>query len=313
MARFLESVRQFQPHAVWTEGPWCGEVAKRLCGDLDLPLLYRSHNIEHIYMPRQAAAARRLRDRLAWNIACIGLGRYESDMIHRANWVFDISQDDMAFWQARGVQRISWLPPLAETSLAQPGAPATQPEHDVVFLGNLTTPNNVRGVEWLVNDIRPLVLARRPGTRFVVAGSNPGPHVRALCQADEVELMANVPDAPALYASARVLVNPVRTGSGTHVKMIQMLMTAAPIVTTAQGTQGLPPDISSLVRVSDTAQGFADGIVDALSGPPPAAHERDAVRQLFGVDAVRDALARARSLAGPADSGQAQAHGEPVA
>lgn len=286
-----DAIRVFNPDLLWCEGPWCGVVARGAADRLSLPLVYRSHNIEHLYMARQAAVARNIRDRLAWTVACFGLERFERDMLARADWVFDISQDDLAFWQARGVQRNSWLPPLAESALLLAPAVAVAPIHDVVFLGNLTTPNNVRGVEWLVQEIRPLVLARRPGTRFVIGGSNPGPHVRQVCTAEGVTLMANVADAPALYANARVLVNPVRTGSGTHVKMIEMLMMPAPIVTASQGTKGLPARLKRLFRVADTAEDFAAEVVEALDHPADLSAERAEARRLFGVDGLADALA----------------------
>ena len=216
-------------------------------------------------------------------------------MLDQASWVFDISCDDMAFWQSKGIQHISWLAPIAESALLLDGEvtpPASSPQHDVLFLGNLSTPNNVRGIEWLLNDIRPLVLAQRPGTQFVVAGSNPGAHVRGLCAAAGVTLLPDVADALALYRQARVLVNPVRTGSGTHVKAIEMLMMRAPIVTATQGTQGMPAEVKRLFRVADTAQTFADHVLAALNQPTDCWNERAIARRLFGVQGLADALAR---------------------
>ncbi|MDT7835866.1 glycosyltransferase family 4 protein [Aquabacterium sp. OR-4] len=294
--RLQQAIAAFGPECLWAEGPWCGDLVLSAASRLGLPIIYRSHNIEHVYMARQSAAARRPRDRLAWQIACLGLQRFERLMIDRAAWVFDISADDLAHWQSQGVRHSSWLPPMAESALAPALLAATEaappPVHDVVFLGNLGTPNNVRGVEWLVQQIRPLVLAQRPDTRFVVAGSNPGEHVRALCAAPNVTLQANVPDAVQLYRQARVLVNPVRTGSGTHVKAIEMLMMRAPIVTSLQGTCGLPAEVKQLFRVGETAEAFAAHVLQALAQPQDCWAERAQARQLFGVDGLRQALAR---------------------
>ena len=285
----LDEIRAFDPDLIWSEGPWCGGNALAAAESLDVPLIYRSHNVEHVYMRRQARAARRPRDRLAWTIACFGLRRFELDLLRRAGWIFDISADDVAAWQANGIRNISWLPPLAEAALTG-GTAAPRAGEDVVFLGNLTTPNNIRGVEWLVRDIRPLVLAQRPGTRFLVAGSNPGPHVHGLCRATGVTLLADPPDAGAVYAAARVLVNPVRTGGGTQVKAIEMLMTQAPVVSARQGTQGLPPEVKRLFRVADDAAGFARQIVEAIESGPVRSPERDKARELFGIAGLERAL-----------------------
>ncbi|MDH4481150.1 MAG: glycosyltransferase [Rhodoferax sp.] len=288
-------VQEFQPDWLWCEGPWCGPLVLAVHDHIQVPVAYRSHNLEHVYMARQASAARRPRDRLAWTIACVGLRRFEQQMLTTADWVFDISFDDMAFWQAQGIRNISWLPPIAESALGMGTSadlPYTEQKHDVLFLGNLTTPNNVRGVEWLVNEIRPLVLAQRPGTQFVVAGSNPGEHVRNLCKAPNVTLLPNVADALALYRQARVLVNPVRTGSGTHVKAIEMLMMRTPIVTSTQGTQGMPAEVKRLFKVADTSEAFASHVLTALDQPTDCWHERSDARRLFSVQGLADALAK---------------------
>ncbi len=296
LAGLRQRVIAHAPDHLWAEGPWCGDTVLKLSRACGIPMAYRSHNIEHLYLPRQAAAARRTRDRIAWTLAGIGLQRYERRMIRHARHVFDISADDLAYWQGQGVQHASWLPPLAESALTpqalEANANAPAPTLDVLYLGNLTTPNNIRGVEWLVLDILPIVQRLRPGTRLVVAGSRPGAHVQALCTAAGVELQADVPDALALYRQARVLVNPVRTGSGTHVKAIEMLMMRSPIVTATQGTRGLPETVKRLFRVADSSEDFARHIVAALADPVDAWAERAQARRLFGPDSVRAAIDR---------------------
>jgi polysaccharide biosynthesis protein PslH len=298
-AELLADIKLFKPDWLLAEGPWCGREVLAASSMLGVPFAYRSHNIEHQYMARQAASARRPRDRLAWRIACVGLERFERLMLRKARWVFDISCDDMAFWQAQGIQHISWLAPIAESAQGLSSDTALQTDntkHDVLFLGNLTTPNNVRGVEWLLNEIRPLVLAQRPATQFVVAGSNPGDHVRNLCAAPNVTLLPNVADALALYRQARVLVNPVRTGSGTHIKAIEMLMMRAPIVTATQGTQGMPPDVKRMFRVADTSETFAEQVLEALAQDQDCWAERAPARRLFGQQGLADALQRLAAL-----------------
>ena len=302
------ALRDFSPNLIWCEGPYPGAAAETLSHRTGVPLVYRSHNIEHQYMRKQASAARHWRDRFAWRLACVGLEKFEQRLMAQAAWVFDISYDDMAYWRLRGHGHSSWLPPVAESALVQQGRDvpvAESARNDVVFLGNLTTPNNVRGVEWLVQEIRPLVLARRPGTRFLVAGSNPGPHVQQLCTAHGVELLANVADALALFRSARVLVNPVRTGSGTHVKAIEMLMMRAPIVTASQGTMGLPPEVKHLFRIADRTEAFADQVLDALAAPQDEWVARAAARRLFGLQGVADAMAHLQSQVLPSRRAEA--------
>lgn len=272
----------FQPTHLWLDGPWFGFLAMKLALDRKLPLLYRSHNIEHKYLPRQAASAMRLRDRIAWRLASVGLERWELSVLSSANAAYDISMDDLRFWSTRGLKNIRWLPPLPEMCFRT--HPSSVIESDVAFIGNLGTPNNVRGIEWLVESILPRVLEQFPQTRVLIVGSNPTNHVRMLCARNEsIQLIENVADTLPYLFGAKVLVNPVRTGSGVQVKMLDMLMTDAPIVTTRQGTRGLPIDVIALFNISDDESKFSDYVCREMVASSVDLEARSAGRGFFTV------------------------------
>lgn len=283
------NLQVFQPDFMWLDGPWFGVIGRSFAKSLGVPLLYRSHNIEFRYLQGQANAAIKIRDRLAWSLVCIGLKRFETNTLKQAIGVFDISVDDLRYWEGMGMQHMHWLPPLPE--LAFKDKPSDVISGDIVFLGNLGTPNNVRGVEWLVTEVLPRVQARLPGVRCRIVGSNPTPFVsRLLAGATGVELCANVPDPTPYLFGARVLVNPVMTGSGVQVKMLDMLMTDAPIVTASQGARGLPPEFRQLFRIADDADAFANAVCEELSASTVNVPARAAAREVFSVAAVGLAL-----------------------
>lgn len=284
----------FKADFVWLDGPWFGVVGVAQAKRLDIPILYRSHNVEYQYILGQAKAAVSLRDRVAWTLACIGLKRFEEATMRRAVAAFDISVDDLQFWEASGMQQMHWLPPLPELAFKTRTVKPIQT--DIVFLGNLGTPNNVRGVEWLVTEILPLVLKQMPNARCRIVGSTPTSFISdLLVNAVGAELCADVPDPTPYLFGAKVLVNPVMTGSGVQVKMLDMLMTDAPIVTASQGTRGLPNDFRGLFRVADDADAFARAICEELAMPSVDLKARAAAREVFSVEAVAKAL----ELAGP--------------
>lgn len=261
----LEELRSFRPDAIWVEGLWPAFSARRLAHDLAVPYFYRSHNIEHRYMSGQARVAHHWRDSLALRIATVGLESFELSVLRAARWIYDVSEDDATYWRTRGIRCIRQLLPLPGIGPPEAGEGSVAPSRDIVFLGNLRTPNNVAGIQWLLGAVRPIVDAARPGARWTVAGSNPVPLIRELARAGAaVELLEDVPDVAALLRSARVLVNPVRTGSGVMVKMLDMLMTNAPIISSPQGLAGLPVHVRDSVRVAATSEAFARAITEEL-------------------------------------------------
>ncbi|MCZ4313843.1 glycosyltransferase [Comamonadaceae bacterium G21597-S1] len=295
MPALMKAVRAFDPDAIWIEGPYPGLAGERVAYAVGVPYFYRSHNIEHLYMARQAKAARALSKRISWSLACIGLKGYETRLMRNARHVYDISTDDMLFWRTLGIERISCLPPLPERAISgNPFSDSTSPLRDIVFLGNLSTPNNVRGVEFLLTEVAPILLMIRPETRITIVGSHPTDHIRQIVAKSRcADLLENVPDAGSVLDSARVLVNPVRTGSGVMVKILDMLMTDAPIVSTKQGASGLPDIVKDQLIIVDDASSFAREIVQALSNPNMHPVDRTAARATFSIDrieALRDEI-----------------------
>jgi polysaccharide biosynthesis protein PslH len=173
-----------------------------------------------------------------------------------------------------------WLPPLPEQAFRE--RPLDVQPSDVLFLGNLRTPNNIQGLRWLVAEVMPLLRQRRPDLTLTVVGSRPSPELVAELQlAPGVRLQADEPDVLPWLFGARVLVNPVATGSGVQLKTLDMLMTDAPIVSRAQGLSGLPKRF---------AQAFADHILAALQAPVGADPARAQARTLFTPAGINDAL-----------------------
>lgn len=284
-----QAVRDFAPDLVWLDGPWLGQTARRIRAESGTPFAYRSHNVEHVYLLRQARAAKRLRQQIAWRVATIGLRRYELALMHESARVFDISLDDLSFWRAHGVDRISWLPPLPELALTEP--PEHRVDSDLLFVGGLRFPNNVHGVRWLVDEVMPLLLAERPDLVLSVVGSTPGEDLRRSLEANpSVTTHFDVPSVNPFLFGARVLVNPVSIGSGVQLKMLDMLMTDAPIVTRSLGVRGLPESCVAEFTVEDDARAFARAIVDRLDAPGVDARSRAAAREFFTVRAVENAL-----------------------
>lgn len=285
----FHQVNTFKPDLIWLDGPWFGIVGHMIASRTGIPIVYRSHNIEFKYLQGQANASPKLRDRVAWSLACVGLKDFEEYTMRRCTAVFDISVDDLKYWENVGLGNLYWLPPLPELAFAT--GQADPIDGDIVFLGNLNTPSNIRGVEWLVTEVLPRVRVIFPDVRCRVVGSNPTAFVtRLLGNGTGVELCANVADTTPYLFGARVLVNPVMTGSGVQVKMLDMLMTDAPIVTTAQGTRGLPGDFRKLFRIADEAALFAQAVCEELRESTVDRSARALAREVFSVVAVGRAL-----------------------
>jgi polysaccharide biosynthesis protein PslH len=287
----LEHVRHFSPTCIWLDGLYGGIEARRLSRTLSLPLYYRSHNVEFLYMRSQARAAGSLRDKIAWMLAASNLEAFELETQLTSTAVFDISQDDIHYWQTRGVKDAVWLPTLFDFEVSTASTPSKSRPYDLCFVGNLRAPNNQRGLRWFIEFVLPNIQASRPATTVAVAGSSPPADFATFLRAvRNVTLLENVPKAASVWESGRVLFNPILSGSGINVKSVEMLHFDSHLVTTSIGVRGLPEIVQAQFAVADDAGAFADAVLRALDNPYHPTSARASARLNFAPSQLRKVI-----------------------
>jgi len=263
----IDKLRLFNPDLIFLVSIYGSDLATKLSHKLKIPLVVRSQNIEHQYQQILASQAITTREKMKLRLAQIGLERYELMVLSSCDWYFDISLEDLAYWKGRGLIKGEWLPTFINIKNLPDQADLT-PSWDVVYLGNLNSPNNVQGVIWFCKQVVPMLRQSQPGLRILVAGSNPTFEVEEVCTKSGVVLLPNPASASKVYRSGRVLVNIAPKGSGVSTKSIEMLLVGVPVVTTPQGIRGLPDNIKQYFYTASTVEEFTEKVIDALARKP---------------------------------------------
>jgi glycosyltransferase involved in cell wall biosynthesis len=131
----------------------------------------------------------------------------------------------------------------------------------LIFTGTLDYQPNIEAVLFAVEAIWPRIVASRPDARFVIAGRDPHPKVRALSSRTNVQIAANVPDMTQLLGESWVAIAPMRSGVGIKNKVLEAWACARPVVMSHIATNGLvvPPTHASLI--GDSAEAMADAVL----------------------------------------------------
>ena len=251
-------------------------IGEALARGLGLPLVLRQHN-------REGAYHRSLADQTpgpkGW------LMRWEAHRIERderhlatVDWITgtaDISAEDARWRSGIGTPNVIHVPPFALSPAKnrrdeeQRPEPSTPPR--LLFLGTLDTATNIGALDWLLSAVWPCVRTSHPNVVLDVVGRNPSPALRRLVeQAARVELSADVPDPAPYLRRATVAVNPVVSGSGVNIKVVEYLDAALPLVSTSLATRGLPLRPGVDLEVHDDPQAFADAVLRLLADPQAA-------------------------------------------
>jgi glycosyltransferase involved in cell wall biosynthesis len=134
--------------------------------------------------------------------------------------------------------------------------PATRAGSRLVFVGALGYPPNADAVRWFVHEV--LGDIRRSASdavlRVVGAGEAAVEDLRGI---EGVEILGRVDDLQPELDAATVAVVPIRSGSGTRLKVLEALANRLPIVATTLGAEGIDVDDGVHALLADDAPSFA--------------------------------------------------------
>jgi polysaccharide biosynthesis protein PslH len=264
----LLKVTEFKPDCVWLD-LWYGYfTARRISLLLQIPLIYRSQNVEFQYFQQLYKDARGLlKFKLFLNLK--RMKKAELEVRTESNIVYDISQSDNDTWEseAPSLKAEVLLPTcIPSKEVIDNDNSSSAPDIDILFVGNLNNPSNVSGLKWFVTKVLGNIRAHVGKITTVFAGSNPSEEIRLLCGQCSVECVPNPENVYKYYNRAKVIINPQLEGSGISLKMVELLLTSKPVVTTSVGVRGLPNEAIANFNIGNTPGEFSEGIISCLSG-----------------------------------------------
>lgn len=173
----------------------------------------------------------------------------------------------IAIQEAEAAQVRRCLPGTAVLVAPMAIVPAVAPQpgtgHEILFVGSNTSPN-VDGLRWFFAEIWPAIRRAHPAARLNVAGT-----VAQSIQTVPagVAMLGRVEDLATLYATAAVVVSPLRAGSGLKIKLVEALGHGKAVVATSTTLQGVEEIVHAAVDVADNAADFAAAVAALLADP----------------------------------------------
>jgi len=246
---------------------WCApylDLLNKYCRETVLDL----HNVESVLHDRCAMVSYGMGSLTAAGHRRFGAAsrKLESALIPRYSRVLAASEED-----ARSVRAIA---PGAKAEVYPNAIPwvelprvAEQP--CVVFSGNFEYHPNIDAVRFLIGEIWPGVRKARPDIRLRLVGRGDS-FIRHLLPGDAmrdngIEVTGPVEDALAEIGRAQVVVAPVRTGSGTRIKILEAWAAGLPVVSTPVGAEGLHARDEAHLLLAEGAAAFARQVTRLLA------------------------------------------------
>lgn len=131
---------------------------------------------------------------------------------------------------------------------------------ELLFIGGFDHTPNVDAVNYLYEEIMPLLWKSMPEISITVIGSNPPPSILEL-NSEKFKIVGYVKDVSPYFLNSRIFVAPLRYGAGIKGKIGQSLEYGLPLVTTNIGAEGFDFGENKNLIVGNTTQQIVNNII----------------------------------------------------
>jgi glycosyltransferase involved in cell wall biosynthesis len=231
----------------------------------DIPIVLDMHNIEYQLIRQMKEASSNVLKKLLYGWEEAKLMRLEHDAWQECDLCVAVSdkerniisahlkKDNKIITIANGVdlERFEYMP--KKTS-----------EKYILFIGSMDYIPTIDSTDYLLEEIFPLILSKIKNVKLHIVGRSLW-RIRDKVSAEGVLLHENVPDIIPFLRKADVLIDPLRLGAGTRLKILEAMAAGVPVVTTSKGCEGIMVQNGEHLLIADFPADFADATVKLLT------------------------------------------------
>jgi len=227
----------------------------------DIPKTIDYQDIFSYGMKRRADVASFVM-RPIYNMEYRRLARYEAAIFDDFDVRTIISEPDRALFPHERRDEILIVPNGVDHEKYHPMD--REKKYDLVFTGNMSYAPNVNAVEYLANEILPIVWKTLPNVKMYIAGATPDPRVKK-CANEKIIVSGWLDDIRTAYAESRVFIAPMRIGTGLQNKLLEAMSMRLPAITSPLANASLGAKPNEEILVGSNAQEMAQHIITLLT------------------------------------------------
>lgn len=159
----------------------------------------------------------------------------------------------------------------------------------LLYLGSMDWKPNEDAVLWFIKYVFSDLLGIYPNLKFYVVGKNPSERMRKQASSNII-VTGTVSDVRPYIEKAGICVIPLRVGGGMRIKILELMASGKPIITSTIGAEGIGYEPGKDLLIADTAEDFLREIKNLL-GDQHKIHSigvnaRDKVKLLYSWETV---------------------------
>jgi polysaccharide biosynthesis protein PslH len=219
-------------------------------------------------MERRQLAERHFLKRLLYRYEKNLLYAYETRVLDFTDVRFIISAQDRQAIRNPKKREIAVIPNGVDFDSFYP-RPGTK-RYDLLFMGNLAYPPNIDAVLFLSEEVLPLVKARQPDIRLLIAGIDPPREIRRL-QSGNIDVIAQFDHISDSIALSKIMLAPMRLSIGLQNKILQAMAMQTPCIVSTLSNNAIQAPNNQAIIEANTPGEIAREILELLDNEQKAA------------------------------------------
>lgn len=238
---------------------WCAPYLPEMFR-VSTRVILNLHNVESVLHQRCAADAGPLA-RAAHARFARASRELEQRLLPEFSLVLAASEEDASQVRAIAPRAVTAVYPNA---LPWTDVPVVKPRNEIVFSGNFEYHPNIDAVGFLMREIWPAIRQARPDIQLRLVGRG-DEYIRHLVGHDpSVQATGPVENALADIAAAKLVIAPLRAGSGTRIKILEAWAAARPVVATPLAAEGLAAQHGENCLITGNSVQFSTYVTNLL-------------------------------------------------
>lgn len=222
-------------------------------------ILLRIHNNESQYFSALFKSTKQPIKKAYYLYESLAYKRHTKKIKARSDAILHISSEELAAEKSENISKSFFLPPYINLDSLK--EPSTSDNSQVLFVGNLFTPNNINGLQWYLDEVHQKLLTSNKDYELVIAGNTKGKKI-ALTNLNQPRI--RLYDSPAnldeLYKTSTVFIIPLLEGAGVKLRAVNAISEGIAIVSTSSGIEGLNLKDGFHFSLGNTSEAFFQAI-----------------------------------------------------
>jgi glycosyltransferase involved in cell wall biosynthesis len=230
------------------------------------PTILTNHNVESVRLHRWIQVEKNIFIKSFLAYQYIKLRSYEKKMCPKFDKCVTVSsEDEKVLKKLCKSDNFAVIPNGVDIEYFKPLEGPIVPNR-LIWVGGMSGPYNSDAVDYFLDEILPLIRAKKPEVEVDFVGGYPTKKLKQQeLKNSHIKLHGFVDDTRPLVQKAAVFIAPIRSGSGTKIKVLNAMSLAKPVVTTSVGAEGISVEADKNIIIADDPKVFAEKTVYLLN------------------------------------------------